>query len=310
MTLWSIHDLFPVKRGRGGPIIIEPQAGWRRIDWGEILEYRDMLLFLVWRDVKTLYAQTVIGLGWAVIRPVFSMIVFTVVFGGLANVPSDGAPYAVFSFAALVPWTYFSSAMTQSTSSLVGNAGMITKVYFPRLIIPAVPVIAGLVDFAVAFVILIILLFAYSIVPGVGVLVLPLLITLMVVTALGIGMWLSALAIQYRDVKHAVQFLTQLLMYAAPVVWPVSLIAERFPEWDRIIRLVYGLYPMAGVIEGFRSALLGTRPMPWDLIGMGGFSATILVITGMYYFRRMDVRRCRVRISESKAARRPSSSRG
>ena len=270
------------------PIIIEPKKGWQLINWRELREYRDLFYFLVWRDVKVLYKQTVLGFSWALIRPVFSMIVFSVVFGGLADVPSDGVPYPIFAYAALLPWTYFSTSMTNSTNSLVANAKMLTKVYFPRLIIPMTPVLAGLIDFGVASFVLVGLMVWFGIAPTVYALLLPLLLVLMVLTAAGIGMWLSALAIQYRDVKHAMTFVTQLLMYAAPVVWPVSLITEKFPEWGEAMRLVYGLYPMAGVIEGFRSALLGTTPMPWDLIGIGALSAVLLAVSGAFYFRRME----------------------
>jgi len=269
-------------------IIIEPKKGWQLIDWRELREYRDLFYFLVWRDIKVLYKQTVLGFSWAIIRPVFSMIVFSVVFGGLADVPSDGVPYPIFAYAALLPWTYFSTAMGKSTSSLVTNARMLTKVYFPRLVIPMTPVLAGLVDFFVAFPILLVLMLWFGIAPTVYVVLLPLLMLLMILTAAGVGMWLSALAIQYRDVNHAMTFLTQLLMYAAPVVWSVSLIREKFPEWGGVIRLVYGLYPMAGVIEGFRSALLGTASMPWDLIGMGTLSAVLVALSGALYFRRME----------------------
>lgn len=268
--------------------VIEPTNRWQRIDWRELVAYRDLLWFLVRRDVKARYAQTVIGLGWAVVRPVFSMIVFTVIFGGLARVPSDGVPYPIFSYAALVPWMYFSTAMTQSTSSLVTNSNMITKVYFPRLIIPLTPVLAGLVDFTIALGVLGVLMASYGFVPTPGATILPLLVFLMILTAFGIGMWLSALAIQYRDVQHGVQFASQLLMYAAPVVWPVSLIDEKFPDSVEWIRLIYGIYPMAGVIEGFRATLLGTRPIPWDLIVMGALSAVIVSVTGALYFRRME----------------------
>ena len=269
-------------------IIIEPKKGWQLIDWRELREYRDLFYFLVWRDIKVLYKQTVLGFSWAIIRPVFSMIVFSLIFGGLADVPSDGVPYPIFAYAALLPWTYFSTAMGKSTSSLVTNARMLTKVYFPRLVIPMTPVLAGLVDFAIASLVMAALMIGYGIVPTVYVLLLPLLILLMVLTAAGIGMWLSALAIQYRDIKHAMTFMTQLLMYAAPVVWPVSLIIEKFPEWGETIRLIYGLYPMAGIIEGFRSALLGTTPMPWDLIGIGALSAVLFAVSGAFYFRRME----------------------
>jgi lipopolysaccharide transport system permease protein len=265
--------------------IIEPKTGWQLIDWSELRQYKDLLYFLVWRDIKVLYKQTVLGFTWAVIRPVFSMIIFSVVFGNLAKVPSDGVPYPIFSYAALLPWTYFATAMTESTNSLISNLNMLTKVYFPRLVIPLAPILAKLVDFGIAFIILGLMMAWYGIAPTWNVAFLPLLVVLMILTAAGMGMWLSAMAIQYRDVRHAIQFAVQVLMYAAPVVWPVSLITERFGP---TVRLVYGLYPMAGVIEGFRSALLGAIPMPWDLILMGGISAVLIAVSGALYFRRME----------------------
>jgi lipopolysaccharide transport system permease protein len=261
--------------------IIEPRKGWQIIDFKELREYRDLFFFLVWRDIKVLYKQTVLGFTWAIVRPVFSMIVFSVVFGRLARVPSDDAPYPIFAYTALIPWTYFSAAMTNSTQSLVNNAGMLTKVYFPRLIIPMVPVLAGLVDYVISFSILGLMMLWYGIVPTWNIFFLPLLTLLMMLTASGIGMWLSAMAIQYRDIRHATGFLVQLLMYAAPVVWPASLIPDSY-------RLIYGIYPMAGVVEGFRSALIGTNQMPWDLISVGTLSATVLSISGAFYFRRME----------------------
>ena len=266
-------------------IIIEPQKGWQLIDWKELIEYKDLFYFLVLRDIKAIYKQTVLGFAWAIIRPVFSMIVFTIVFGKLAKIPSDGIPYPIFAYAALVPWTYFSTAMTFSAQSLISSAGIFTKVYFPRLIIPLTPVLSKLVDFGIAFVILFGLMAWYGIAPTFNIIWVPLLVLLMILTSAGIGMWLSALAIQYRDIPHGIQFLSQLLMYAAPVVWPVSLISEKFGE---SAKLVYGLYPMAGVIEGFRSSLLGHNPMPWDLIGMGTLTAIFLFITGALYFKRKE----------------------
>ena len=261
--------------------IIEPRTGWQLIDWRELREYKDLFYFLVWRDIKVLYKQTILGFAWAIIRPVLAMIVFSIVFGRLVQVPSDGVPYPIFSYAALLPWTYFSTAMTSSSQSLIINANMLTKIYFPRLVIPMTPVLAGLVDFAIAFLVMIALMAWYGIAPTWNALFLPLLILLMILTASGIGMWLSALAIQYRDVRFAVPFIAQLLMYAAPVVWPVSLVPEQY-------RLIYGVYPMAGVIEGFRSTLLGTTPMPWDLILTGILSAAIIALAGALYFRRME----------------------
>ncbi len=265
--------------------IIEPKTGWQLIDWAELRQYKDLLYFLVWRDIKVLYKQTVLGFTWAVIRPVFSMIVFSVVFGNLAKVPSDGVPYPIFSYAALLPWTYFATAMTESTNSLISNLNMLTKVYFPRLVIPLAPILAKLVDFGIAFVILGLMMAWYGIAPTWNVAFLPLLVVLMILTASGMGMWLSAMAIQYRDVRHAIQFAVQVLMYAAPVVWPVSLITQRF---GATARLIYGLYPMAGVIEGFRSALLGATPMPWDMILVGALSAAAIAVSGALYFRRME----------------------
>jgi lipopolysaccharide transport system permease protein len=228
-----------------------------------------------------LYKQTVLGFGWAILRPVFTMIVFSVVFGRLAKVPSDGIPYPLFSYAALVPWTYFQTAITQSTISLITGAQMISKVYFPRIIVPLAPVVAGLVDFAIALTIVGVMMAWYGTAPTPNIAFLPLMVLIMVVTAASVGMWLSVLAVQYRDIRFAIQFVAQFLMYAAPVVWPASLIPEQY-------RLIYGLYPMAGVIEGFRSALLGHNPMPWDLVGMGALSAGALFVTGTLYFRRME----------------------
>ncbi len=262
-------------------IVIEPKSGWRLIDWKELWAYRDLFFFLVWRDVKVLYKQTVLGFGWAILRPLFSMVIFSVVFGRLAKVPSDGVPYPIFSYAALLPWTYFSTSLTYSTTSLVTNTNLITKVYFPRLVIPMTPVLTGLVDLGIASSILALMMLWYGIAPTVNIFFVPVLILLMMLTAAGVGMWLSALAVRYRDIKHAIQFIVQALMYAAPVVWPVSLIPQHY-------RLLYGLYPMAGVIEGFRSALIGSTPMPWDLIGVGTLSALILALSGALYFRRME----------------------
>jgi|TARA_B100001964_G_scaffold181929_1_gene201271 lipopolysaccharide transport system permease protein len=266
-------------------LVIKPRSGWQLIDWKEIIEYRDLFYFLVKRDVLAIYKQTVLGFTWAIIRPVFSMIVFSVIFGGLAKIPSDGIPYPLFSYAALIPWIYFSSAMTASTQSLITGKGIFTKVYFPRLIIPLTPVLSKLVDFFIAFIILFGLMGWYGVSPKVNIVFLPILILMMMLTASGIGMWLSAMAIQYRDIPQGVGFLSQLLMYAAPVVWPLSLLKDRFGE---SATLVYGIYPMIGVIEGFRSALLGHNPMPWALIGIGTVSALVMFISGTLYFKRKE----------------------
>ena len=266
-------------------LVIKPKSGWQLIDWKELIEYRDLFYFLIKRDVLAIYKQTVMGFTWAIIRPVFSMIIFSVVFGGLAKIPSDGIPYPIFSYAALIPWTYFSATMNASTQSLISGKGIFTKVYFPRLIIPLTPVLSKLVDFAIAFIILFGLMAWYGISPTVNLVFLPILILMMMLTASGIGMWLSALAIQYRDIPQGVGFLSQLLMYAAPVVWPLSLLQERFGE---SATLIYGIYPMAGVIEGFRSALLGHNPMPWELIGIGTITALFMFISGALYFKSKE----------------------
>ncbi len=262
--------------------VIESQAGWRMVDWHELWQFRDLFYFLVWRDVKTRYAQSVLGVGWAVIQPVFSMVVFSIVFGRLAQVSSDGLPYPIFSYAALVPWTYFANSLTSSAGSLISSSSMLSKVYFPRLVIPFAPALGKLVDFFIALLILFLMMVGYRITPTIWALTLPLLVLLMMLTATGMGMWLTALAVQYRDIKYATGFLITLLMYAAPVVYPASAVPEQF-------RLLYGLFPMSGVIEGFRSALLGTNPMPWDLLAVGSGVAVVLFITGALYFRRMEI---------------------
>jgi lipopolysaccharide transport system permease protein len=262
-------------------LVIEPETGLQRIDWKELYRYRDMFRFLTLRTIKARYAQSVIGVGWAVVQPVFSMIVFSIVFGRLAKVSSDGAPYALFSFAALVPWTFFSNALTESTSSLVSQATMLSKVHFPRLILPLSAVAAKLLDFGIALLVLFALMAYYGVAPNAGVFALPLLIAIMIAAATGAGMWLTSLAVQYRDVSYAMGFFVQLLMYAAPVVYPASLIPERF-------QIFYAMNPMVGVIEGFRSALLGTRDMPWSMISTGAVTSVLLLISGALYFRSKE----------------------
>ncbi len=267
--------------GRNRITIIRPSGKWSLINLKELREYKDLFYFLVLRDIKILYKQTILGFTWAIIRPVFSMIVFSVVFGKLARVSSDGVPYPIFNYTALVPWTYFSASLTGSIQSLISNVNILTKVYFPRVFVPLTPITAKLLDFAISFSVLLIMMAWYNIWPNANIIFLPALIFLMFITASGISLWLSALAVQYRDVRHATQFIVQLLLYAAPVVWPASLIPAKY-------RLLYGLYPMAGVIEGFRSSLLGTRPMPWDLLLSGTLSAFLIFFTGLSYFRKKE----------------------
>lgn len=262
-------------------IVIEPTPGWRIIDWRELYEYRDLFYFLVRRAIRVRYAQSALGIGWAIIQPLVTMVVFTVIFGRLVSVPSDGADYAIFSFVALVPWTYFSTALNSAANSLVAEAGVISKIYFPRLILPFTAVLAKLVDFAIGLVLMIPLLLWYGQVPNVNILYLPLLIAIMTLTASGLGMWLAAMAIQYRDVAYALGFVIQILMYASPVIYAASAVPEAY-------QVYYGLNPMAGVIEGFRAALLGTRPMPWDFILSGTIVSLVLAVTGAYYFKRME----------------------
>jgi len=264
---------------------IKPKRGLVSINLKEVIRYKDLLYFMVLRDISVIYKQTILGFAWAVINPVFSMVVFTIVFGRLANIPSDGIPYPIFSYAALIPWTYFSGAMNASSTSLVNSANIFTKVYFPRIIIPLTPVLSKLMDFIISFMILIVMLFYYRLMPGINILYLPILIVIMITTTAGIGMWLSALAIQYRDVKFAITFVTPLMMYAAPVVFPSSLILEKFGS---TVYTLYGLYPMVGVIEGFRAAFISTKIMPWDLILMGGVSSSILFITGLLFFSNLE----------------------
>ncbi|QDT34634.1 ABC transporter permease [Thalassoglobus polymorphus] len=261
--------------------IIEARSNWRLLDWKELYNYRDLLRFLVWREVKVRYAQSAIGIGWAIIQPVFSMIVFTVIFGKLAKVGSDGSPYALFSLSALVPWTYFSNSLVDGTNSLVSEANMLKKVYFPRILMPLSAVFAKLVDFSIAMTLLLILMIFFQTPPTWGVLMIPILILLMMSTAFGLACWLTAFAIQYRDVKHAMNFVVQLLMYAAPVVYPASLIPAKY-------QMYYALNPMVAVIEGFRSALLGTRPMPWQFIAIGILSSACITLTGILYFNRKE----------------------
>ena len=269
-------------RSAPGPVhVIQPKSGWRVVDLGELWRYRDLFYFLVWRDIKARYAQSVLGVGWAVVQPLFLMVVFTIVFGKLAKLSSDGAPYAIFSYTALVPWTYFANALTDATGSLIQSANMLSKVYFPRLVLPLTSILGRLVDFGIALLLVFGLMAWFRTTPTVWVLILPLLIVLMMLTAAGLGMWLTALAIQYRDIKYAINFVVQLLLYCAPVVYPASLIPDQY-------RLLYGVNPMVGVIEGFRSALPNTNPMPWDLIAIGSATAVLTAASGALYFRRME----------------------
>ncbi len=262
-------------------IHIAPSRGWVSLKLREMWEYRELLYFLVWRDIKVRYKQTVLGAAWAIIQPFFTMVVFSLFFGRLAKVPSDGIPYPIFSYAALVPWTFFSNGLTQSANSLVGNSNLIKKVYFPRLVVPTSAVLSGLVDFVLAFAVLLAMMLYYNIMPTANLLWLPLFLLLALVTALGVGLWLSAMNVQFRDVRYAVPFLTQFWMYATPIAYSSSLLPE---PW----RTLYGLNPMAGVVEAFRWALLGTETAPGVMIGVSGLAAVLTLVGGAYYFRRLE----------------------
>ncbi len=262
-------------------LIIQPPRGWGSLGLNELWEYRELLYFLIWRDIKVRYKQTVLGAAWAVLQPVMTMVVFSLFFGMLAKIPSDGVPYPLFAYAALVPWTFFAYAMSQSADSLVGSANLIKKVYFPRLIIPLASVMAGLVDFAIAFVVLIGMLLAYGIMPTIHVVWLPMLALLALITALGVGLWLSALNVRYRDVRYTLPFLTQFWLFATPIAYPSSLLPE---NW----KLLYALNPMVGVVEGFRWALLGTQTRPGSMVIASAIAAFALLAAGLLYFRRME----------------------
>jgi lipopolysaccharide transport system permease protein len=264
-----------------GLTIIRPSRGWRALDLRELWEYRELLYFLVWRDIKVRYKQTALGASWAVIQPFFTMVVFSLFFGRLAGVPSDDLPYPVFSFAALVPWTFFATGLTMSANSLVQSQELLKKVYFPRLTIPLAPVLGGVVDFAIAFVVLLGMMWYYGIVPGLAAVVVVPLMVLALVTSLGVGLWLSALNVQYRDVRYAVPFLVQIWLFATPIAYPSSLLDE---PW----RTVYAVNPMVGVVEGFRWALLGADTAPGPMIIVSSVTALAILAGGALYFRRME----------------------
>ena len=261
---------------------IEPSSGWVSLKLRELWEYRELLYFLTWRDVKVRYKQTVLGAAWAIIQPFFTMVVFSLFFGNLAKIPSDGIPYPIFSYAALVPWTFFTNGLTQSSNSLVTSANLIKKIYFPRLVIPIASVVSGVVDFVLAFAVLLFMMLFYGLYPTWHVIFLPPLLLLAFVTALGVGMWFSAMNVEFRDVKYIVPFLTQFWMFATPIAYPSSLIE------NKLLRIVYSLNPMTGVVEGFRWALLDTDTAPGPMVLVSSLTAAVLLVSGVYYFRRME----------------------
>ena len=260
--------------------VIEPPTGFEAIDFVELGRYRDLFYFLVLRDIKVLYAQTILGFSWAILNPAVQIILFTVIFGKIANVPTDGIPYFLFSTVAIIPWTYMSEAMAQSSQSLVSEQNMLGKVYFPRMIYPLTPLLSKMVDFGISLLFLIGVLIYYKVTPTPNMLLLPVFVFYMMLIPAGIGLWLSSLAVRFRDVKFAMSFIIRLLIYTAPVLYSASSIPVEY-------RTLYSLNPIVGVVEGYRSCLLGT-PMPWDYIVPGMVTSIILVLTGAMYFRRME----------------------
>lgn len=260
---------------------IQPSRKLLNLDLAGVWKYRELLYFLVWRELKIRYKQAVIGTGWAIIQPVLTVLIFTAVFGHFAKIPSDGIPYPVFSFTALLPWTYFSEALRRGGTGLVEDSQLIRKIYFPRLVIPLAMVIAPMVDFVITFLVLIALLLWYGMVPTWSVVFLPFFLFLAMITALAVDLWLGPLNVRFRDVKHTMPFLIQIWMYASPVVYPVSIVPERW-------RLVYSMNPMVGVIEGFRWALLGNKNPDFFAIGVSTFFIVVILIGGIVYFKRME----------------------
>jgi lipopolysaccharide transport system permease protein len=261
---------------------IEPSRGWVSLKLGELWEYRELLYFLTWRDIKVRYKQTVLGAAWAIIQPFFTMVVFSLFFGRLAGVPSDDVPYPIFSYAALVPWTFFANALGQASNSLVGSANMIKKVYFPRLVVPIASTLSGVVDFFLAFVVLLGMMLFFGIMPTANIVWLPFFLLLALVTSLSVGLWLSAMNVQFRDVRYIIPFLTQFWLFATPIAYPSSLIE------NPVLRAIYGLNPMVGVVEGFRWALLGVETRPGPMVFVSALAAFGLLLSGMFYFRRME----------------------
>ena len=275
----SVSD--PVFRSVLSVVRVDPPSSWPQIGFRELWEYRELLYFLTWRDIKVRYKQTVLGAAWAVIQPLFMMLVFSLFFGKLAGVPSDGISYPVFTFCGLLPWQLFAYSLTQASNSLVGSQNLISKVYFPRLVVPISAVLGGLVDFAIALVLLFAMLFFYGIVPGWQILALPGLVLLAVMAALAVGLWLSALNVQYRDVRYTITFLVQFWLFATPVAYPSSIVPEKW-------RVLYALNPMVGVVDGFRWALLGKPESPVVALLISVIVVLILLVGGLYYFRRLE----------------------
>lgn len=258
----------------------KPQTGIS-LQLRELYEYHELIYFLIWRDIKVRYKQTALGVIWVVLQPLLTMGVFTIFFGNLAKIPSDGVPYPIFSFAALVPWQLFANALSNSSNSLVNSRDLITKVYFPRLIIPFSSILGGLLDFGIALAVLLLMMLYYGIMPTSAVFLLPLFIILAIATALAVSLWLSALNVMYRDVRYTIPFMTQFWLFLTPIAYPSSLVPEKW-------RMLYGLNPMSGVVEGFRWALLGKSDQDWSLVIVSSIVVVVLLVGGLIYFRRME----------------------
>jgi lipopolysaccharide transport system permease protein len=262
-------------------VVIRPSRGWAPLQLRDLWQYRELLYFLIWRDVKVRYKQTALGAAWAILQPFLAMVIFSVFFGRLAGMPSDGVPYPIFAYSGLVPWTFFAYGLNQASNSLVGGANLVKKVYFPRLIMPLAAVLSGVIDFALAFLVLIGLMLFYGMVPTLAVLLLPLFGLLAMITALSVALWLSALNVEYRDVRYVVPFLTQFWLFATPIAYPSSLLSE---PW----RTLYGINPMVGVVEGFRWTLIGAGSPPGAMLIVSSVVALALLVGGAFYFRRME----------------------
>jgi len=261
--------------------IIKPKKGWELLDLKELAHYRDLLYFLTIRGIKAKYAQSVLGVGWAIIQPLIQTLVFTLIFGNLAKLSSDGVPYVLFSFVAMVPWNYFSNILSESSNSLVQNKQMLSKVYFPRIVLPLSSVFSKLLDFSIGLLVMIGFFSYYGVVPTKYIFFFPVLTLMLIFTSLGAGMILSAMAVQYRDVQYAMTFLVRILMYSAPVVYSIEIIPKQF-------HIIYAINPMVGVIEGMRAAFLGTKAMPWDLVAVSGSVSILVFVVGALYFKRME----------------------
>jgi lipopolysaccharide transport system permease protein len=279
----KLVELSPQPESAHSGLVIQPQQGWSSLQLNELWEYRELLYFLAWRDIKVRYKEAALGASWAILQPLLTMLIFTLFFGRLAKVPSDGIPYPLFSFAALVPWTFFVTSVQQSSNSVVGSSNLISKVYFPRLAIPVATVLAAMVDFAISGVVLVGMLVYYHRMPSIHVLYVPLFVLLGFLAALGVGLWLSALNVKYRDIRYVVPFLIQFWMFASPIVYPTSMLPARW-------RTLYALNPMVGVIDGMRWSLLGTHTAPGPVIAVSAVTTLLFAWGGAMYFRKMENR--------------------